>query len=266
MTVLFHHSFSAIRHTIALLLLLLSISPLTAQNLSRAKQVVDSLCAPYMNGRGYTFKGDKIAANFIKKEFEKAGLSFFSRGAFQRFKLDVNTFNGAMSLKLGNNTLRPGKDYMAHPASPQANGSGKVLIIDSVTIQYPNSKLSKVKWASTIVVYDEAISKEISKLPPHYLRQLEKAKAQIILVDKLTGWLSRNQQRQAKFMVLKEAFVSKAKKAQFKLDAEMKYGYRTQNVIGYIEGKTQPDSFMVFTAHYDHLGNMGKETYFPGGE
>ena len=40
--------------------------------------------------------------------------------------------------------------------------------------------------------------------------------------------------------------------------------YPTQNVIGYIPGKTEPDSFFVFTAHYDHLGRMGSETYFPG--
>ena len=25
-----------------------------------------------------------------------------------------------------------------------------------------------------------------------------------------------------------------------------------------------PDSFIVLTGHYDHLGHMGKDTYFPG--
>jgi Zn-dependent M28 family amino/carboxypeptidase len=34
-------------------------------------------------------------------------------------------------------------------------------------------------------------------------------------------------------------------------------------VIGYIEG-SKKDSLLVFTAHYDHLGMMGKETMFPG--
>ncbi|MCD4683474.1 MAG: M28 family peptidase, partial [Bacteroidales bacterium] len=40
--------------------------------------------------------------------------------------------------------------------------------------------------------------------------------------------------------------------------------YQTQNVIGFVEGKVEPDSFLVFTAHYDHLGQMGADTYFPG--
>ena len=40
--------------------------------------------------------------------------------------------------------------------------------------------------------------------------------------------------------------------------------YRTQNVIGWIEGSSVPDSFLVVTAHYDHLGQMGRKVYFPG--
>ncbi|MBI3509518.1 MAG: M28 family peptidase [Bacteroidetes bacterium] len=40
--------------------------------------------------------------------------------------------------------------------------------------------------------------------------------------------------------------------------------YTSQNVIGYVKGSVNPDSFMVFTAHYDHLGQMGKNTFFPG--
>ena len=40
--------------------------------------------------------------------------------------------------------------------------------------------------------------------------------------------------------------------------------YRTQNVVGYIPGTVCPDSFLVYTAHYDHLGMMGKSIYFPG--
>jgi aminopeptidase YwaD len=44
----------------------------------------------------------------------------------------------------------------------------------------------------------------------------------------------------------------------------MLYQHEAQNVIGYIEGTEHPDSFIVFTAHYDHLGRMGADTYFPG--
>ena len=34
--------------------------------------------------------------------------------------------------------------------------------------------------------------------------------------------------------------------------------------MGIIEGSLKKDSFIVVTAHYDHLGGMGKKTFFPG--
>jgi Zn-dependent M28 family amino/carboxypeptidase len=52
-------------------------------------------------------------------------------------------------------------------------------------------------------------------------------------------------------------------KMSIKIDAAHKF-HNTQNVVGMIKGKLQPDSFIVFTAHYDHLGMMGKDVIFPG--
>lgn len=35
-------------------------------------------------------------------------------------------------------------------------------------------------------------------------------------------------------------------------------------MVGYIQGTRKPDSMIVLTAHYDHLGGLGNATYFPG--
>ncbi|TAL58695.1 MAG: M20/M25/M40 family metallo-hydrolase [Bacteroidetes bacterium] len=40
--------------------------------------------------------------------------------------------------------------------------------------------------------------------------------------------------------------------------------YTSRNILGYIKGTQYTDSFIVFSAHYDHLGRMGKDIYFPG--
>ena len=40
--------------------------------------------------------------------------------------------------------------------------------------------------------------------------------------------------------------------------------HRTKNVLAYVEGSDHPERFIVFTAHYDHLGKMGSETVFRG--
>ena len=48
------------------------------------------------------------------------------------------------------------------------------------------------------------------------------------------------------------------------IEQEFVQNYRSQNVIGAIKGKSHPDSIIMISAHYDHLGRMGEETYFPG--
>ena len=50
------------------------------------------------------------------------------------------------------------------------------------------------------------------------------------------------------------------------LDVENRFSraYPVRNIAGQMKGITQPDSFIIITAHYDHLGQMGKDVYFPG--
>ena len=48
------------------------------------------------------------------------------------------------------------------------------------------------------------------------------------------------------------------------VEARLLRGYQTQNLAAVVRGTTQPDSFLVISAHYDHLGTMGKTAYFPG--
>jgi Zn-dependent M28 family amino/carboxypeptidase len=57
------------------------------------------------------------------------------------------------------------------------------------------------------------------------------------------------------------------KGALISLDIENKFiqNYTTQNVIGYIPSKRWfCRKYIFLTAHYDHLGRMGANTYFPG--
>jgi Zn-dependent M28 family amino/carboxypeptidase len=47
------------------------------------------------------------------------------------------------------------------------------------------------------------------------------------------------------------------------MENEFLKDYECFNVIAKVEGKRH-DSCYVFTAHYDHLGKLGKKTYYPG--
>ena len=48
------------------------------------------------------------------------------------------------------------------------------------------------------------------------------------------------------------------------LRAEFVKNYRSQNVVGYLPAAKRTKKTIVFTAHYDHLGRLGSDTYFPG--
>ena len=63
---------------------------------------------------------------------------------------------------------------------------------------------------------------------------------------------------------MRTALNSFSKIIEVKIDQEFLPTYTSQNVIGKITGTTSPDSILVFSAHYDHLGRMGKDVYFPG--
>jgi Zn-dependent M28 family amino/carboxypeptidase len=47
------------------------------------------------------------------------------------------------------------------------------------------------------------------------------------------------------------------------IDNEFLKDYELFNVIAKVEG-SRHDSCYVFTAHYDHLGNLGEKVYYPG--
>ena len=252
------------RIILLLLIGIISFFSLQAQNMKRVRQITDSLCAPYMNGRGYTNQGDKIAATFIQKEFEKAGLSFFEAGAWQEFKLDVNVFNGAVFLKVGGKELKTGEDYIVHAACPTTFEGGKLIYLDSNAIFNPDQWLLQQKFSKSVVAYPKKYEKEVFEMPKVFVKKILKAKAYLVITEKLTHFISRDQDAKPKFMVLRDAFDPKARKVEFGVEAQIKRGYPTQNVIGYIKGTAKPDSFLTFTAHYDHLGNMGNDTYFPG--
>ncbi|PLX03487.1 MAG: aminopeptidase, partial [Marinilabiliales bacterium] len=72
-------------------------------------------------------------------------------------------------------------------------------------------------------------------------------------------------QKQAKATIIQidtEKLNTESKQIDIAIDQEFKPNYKTQNVIGYIQGKS--DSIIMFTAHYDHLGGMGNKVFFPG--
>jgi hypothetical protein len=244
-------------------------SELQSELLLGAKQTVKALSAPEMHGRGYIKNGDKVAAEYIANSFKKLGLKQFNDSYFQKFPININVFPRRLRLKVGRKRLKPGVDFIIHPTSKTGKGRGKLLWLDTLLLNNPDrvKQFLATDISKKVLVYKGSYMRKLyinDKIPRKFFDKLQESRAAIELHKKLTASFSAKPVSRPIFMVKTTSFDATATRAKFAVDSKYLPRYTTQNVIGYIEGQHVPDSFMVFTAHYDHLGRMGKKIYFPG--
>lgn len=251
-----------------LFLLWLTISLSQAQNMARVYYNLDTLCAPGMHGRGAAFNGDKVAAGFIGNYFKRFGLTplMLDSAYIQPFLYDINTFEQPIKIVLGNKKPVLGKDYILHPASGKGKGKFKALALDTAifTQQKVAAAFFKHDLSKKAVVINSKDLKKINSLDTVYQAKLMYAGATIEVVEKkLTASLSDDQYPRPWLQVLPNFLLPLPKKIQLETAPVLKQKYLSQNIVGMIRGTANTDSFLVITAHYDHLGRMGS-VYFPG--
>jgi hypothetical protein len=238
-----------------------------AQDMERVKATIATLSAPAMHGRGYVRSGDRIAAAYLAAQFRQMGLKSFNNSYFQEFSFDINTFPRQLKLQVGKARLTPGKDFIVNPISQKGAGNGKVVYLDTLifTQEDARQRFLQSNFSRNVMVYESAYYGKLVDMPVEYLNKMHEAKALIELQkEKLTASLSGKQMSHPAFEMLKKDAPPAGAKIRFRLDAGLINNYTSQNVIGYIPGKAEPDLFIIVSAHYDHLGRMGKATYFPG--
>lgn len=201
---------------------------LSAQDLAFGREIVDTLTSSYFWGRGYTNDGMHKAADFIASSLKSYGLQpMDGKSFFQQFSYPVNTFPGKMELSINGKALIPGKDFIVDPSAKGLKAKG-TLIKDSIS--YVNMQERFI----------------------------------IELKDKLTWSVSEEASDFSLIEVDKKSIDSEP--ADFKVNFENKVirNFKAANICAIVKGTTMPDSIIMITAHYDHLGGMGKDTYFPG--
>ena len=200
-----------------------------SQDISFNREIVDTLASPYFWGRGYTDDGMKKAANFLATEFKTLGVQPLNgKNYFQDFSYPANTFPGKMEVEINGQSLTPGVDFIVGPESRGAKGKGIVEEKDSTDF---------IDYAKRIIVN---------------------------LQDKLTWSVEQQVADYTLIQIDKKRFPGIP--ATYKVNIENKFinDFKTANICGMVKGTALPDSFIFITAHYDHLGGMGKDTYFPG--
>ena len=199
------------------------------QELSFGRKLVDTLTSANFWGRGYTNDGMKKAADYLASQFQSYGLSPMSgKDYFQDFSYPVNTFPGKMEVAVNGKQLTPGKDFIVAAESKGVKAAGSLTQADSV--QFVNQKdriIFKLEDKLTWEVAPEAVDFAIV--------QLDKKSVSLPLTS-----------------------------YQVNFENKTVKNFKASNICGAVKGTEKPDSFIFITAHYDHLGGMGKDTYFPG--
>jgi len=247
--------------------ILLFTNFVNAQDIVRAKHVIEELCAKKMHGRSPCFKGDKTAALYIQDLFIKAGLSPISGNTyFQHFTYSTQTFPKQMALTINGKKLKPGVDFIIDPVSMSGKGKAQLLYLDSTFFNQQSDPSLLNALANKAIVYDQKYYSKLNDLPLEWIQKIYSA-ACIIEINhsKLTMSIGSKPLSIPIFKLGQTDLKTiQTGSCSFNLYAEWKENYTSQNVVAYIKGSKQPDSFLVFTAHYDHLGQLGKKTYFPG--
>lgn len=251
-----------IKIRVIVLVLLAETANVMSQDLPYARQIVDSLTAESMHGRGYINKGDHVAAHFIAGEYSKHGLQAFGQNFFQTFNFPVNTFPDDLEVRINNGKLIPGIDFIVDPACGNAEGVFEIITISGTPWQV---KSGKIKNKIILIDKSETDSKQIADSLYEWLVEVQEAAGIIISEEKKLTWgVSTFQRPFPVIHILKQSLPAAPTEIFLKINARYREQHETQNVIGFIKGHSNPDSFLVFSAHYDHLGRMGKEAYFPG--
>jgi hypothetical protein len=268
--------------------LVLASAPAVAQDMPRVRRTIETLTAPAMHGRGYVSQGEQKAAAYLRQLFQELGLQPLAPDYTQPFTLDINTFPGRLKLSLGmlrfpvfghSRPLRAGTEFIVAPNSGGGQVGGPfsavpILRLDTLVFTDAAAQLQLLRhrWHSGGYVLRAAEARRLAQLPPPLRQHLDSAALRLTLAPKLTASLADEQVRQMRLEVLDSVWRKVAYRGPgniaatvaARVDARLQRQYPTQNIVGFVPGRQQPDSFLVVTAHYDHLGRMGTRTYFPG--
>lgn len=266
------HLFNMIRLLVCLLFFVLVDSSIVISQ-EYAREVVNTLASDEFKGRGYVDDGDKLAANYIKSEFQKFGLQPFQDSYFQPFNISVNTFPNILDVSIDGTELQAGIDFLIDPSSPSINGTFDIVHISP---QQLLSDLELRKILSSVNNKFLAVNienKEFSKQENERAKNILQALKYDPNLDhvgviewtdkKLTWHGSTFVNNRPIFKIVANSVSELPNKITVEVVNKFYQEYPTQNVIGFIEGE-QSDSLIVLMAHYDHLGKMGNSATFNG--
>lgn len=221
------------RARIGFVFLLVSIGNIKSQDTLYARQIIKYLTSEKCFGRGYVNNGLHIAEKYLVKEIKKQGAQPLFKNCFtQSFFHAVNTFPKHCDLSINGIQLTPGVDFILNPNSSGAKGTFSLQKTDSL----------------------------------HYIASsaLQRSPVKLSLKNKLTFSVGNKPSGFCEIELDKNRLKQEPKEVVLNIENKLLPNFESKNIGCYVNGSSKSDSTIVFSAHYDHLGGIGKTTFFPG--
>ena len=203
-------------------------------NEQEVKRIENNLSADDMEGRKAFTRGSEKAAAFISNEFKKMGLQTFegSNSYHQNFTI-VQPKNPVISASFKSKPIDP-ENVIVFTCLPDLNitaksGFKKVYLKQAAAFSKDVNEYIKLK-ENLLVFIDSNLQENFSRLSKRK-KYLFKSEKSVVFV--LGNYDSDN-------------FIINAKN-------EITENLAT-NVVGILPGKSKKNEFVIFSAHYDHLG------------
>jgi aminopeptidase YwaD len=230
----------------------------------RIKEFTKTLCSPDFHGRGYVNGGDSIAAEYIAKTFQDIGLKPFNGSYFQSFSFSVNAFPGIISLTLDSVALIPGVHFWVSPNSASGKIDGSLLYLTFDDVYHYKLDRIKFKNGTTLVWRNIGYKGDTLKKLNENLLKLTSAAPLIEVIDSKYSWSVAQKSTGYPYLIVQDSvFKQSFQRVKMEIDSRLK-SHLARNVIGYLPAKRKSHQTLLISAHYDHLGRMGSEVYFPG--
>ncbi len=251
-----------------------SIFQIHAQDRAYARWVMEVLASDSMGGRGYRDGADQRSAEFVRGEFVRHGVKPVGDDFFHRVTFPVNSITDILAFEVDGVSLRPGSDFFISARSSGRYETYDLVWLDRSTL-LNNRKLRRLTGrdlSGSLLVLDPEVTSDAE------LRDLfmgffwgrpsapyrTNAAGVVVLQDKPV-WQISDSQFLTDYLVLtlRTGLVTReSRKLKIGFINDFNPSYTSNNVIGVIPGTEHPDSFIVFTGHYDHLGMMGDVVFY----
>lgn len=255
-------------------ILLIAFSPFTIAQDKEVKPFLSKqiavLADSNMFGRGYVKKGREKAAWYLKRQFKKYRLrpAGKGKGYGQRYTFPVNTFPGKMELRFDDTALVPGRDFIIDAASVGIKEDSlpvEHIYLDTIkTIDEWNKVMAGFTTQSAYYLHNtDTVCHVLGIKRSFFPSVLPKGCYIIPQKEKFIWTVACNNNRSTIFYIDANKITRQPGYISAHVEQKLVKESRNENIIGYVPGRVK-DTFIAISAHYDHLGMMGKGIVFPG--